>query len=367
MPKKIFGIDFGTSMFKIYKKDTGIVLDEKTMIAVAVYQGRPAVPSPQDNKKEVVAGGCRAYDMFEKAPANIRVSYPVKNGVIADIENMQLLFNYFLKQLTLKKGSDETVQSGSMGKITGADYYIAVPADVTEVEKRAFYDMVISSAAKAKKISLIDKPIAAALGLGLDITSSRGVMVVDIGADTTELSILSLGGIVLSKLIPVGGRKLDESIRMFVKKNYKLIIGDKTAEMIKMDLANAVNDTEETTIAYGRNVVTGLPAEIEVSSSMVLEAIKEHLFTIVDSIRVILERTPPEISSDIMKNGIYVTGGSAKIKNIAQMIFEETHLKVNISEDCENSVIKGLGVLIDDSNYAALAAKLRISDYDMRK
>lgn len=354
MSKKMFGIDFGTSMFKIYRKDVGVVLDEKTVIAVAVHQNRLAMPVPNVNKKEVIAGGNKAFEMCGKAPSNIRVTYPVKNGVIAEIENMQFLFNYFINQLSQKKNREED-EGSYQGKITGADFLIAVPTDVTDVEKRAFYDIIYHSNAKPKKMFSVEKPIAAAMGIGLDITHARGVMTVDIGADTTELSIISLGGIVLSKLIPVGGKKMDESIKMFVKKNYNLLIGDKTAEIIKKELAAACNVEDHTIKVYGRNVVTGLPSEMEIGSSMVHESIKEHLRAIVDSIRIILERTPPEISSDIIKSGIYVTGGSAKIKNIARLISGETDLLVNINEDSEDSVVKGLGIIMNQNSYTSLA------------
>lgn len=342
MSRKVFGIDFGTSMLKMYKKEEGIVLDEKNVIAVA-------------NRRKIIAGGNEAFDMFEKAPANIQVSYPVRNGVIADIANMQALFNYFIDKLSGRR------------KLSSADYLVAVPTDITEVERRAFYDLVSHSNGKAKKIVIIEKPIAAALGIGLDITNAQGVMTVDIGANTTEISIMSLGGIVLSKLIPVGGSKLDESIKLYVKKKYNLIIGDKTAEVIKKELASAYNREEKTWKVYGRNVVTGLPSEMEISSSMVYDSVKEHLHAIIDSVKMILERTPPEISSDIIESGIYVTGGSARIHDLDKMMSDETDLKVNIAEDCENSVVRGLGVIIDDNGMAGLTDSMKEPAFTMRR
>lgn len=343
MAKKVFGIDFGTRVLKIYKKDEGIVVDEKNVIAIA-------------NKKQIIAGGDEAFDMFEKAPMNIKVSYPIRNGVIGNFANMQALFNYFIKRLMKEKG-----------KWSNADFLIAVPTDITEVEKRAFFDLVNASVGKPKKIGMVEKPIAAALGIGLDITNARGVMTVDMGADTTEISIMSLGGIVLSKLIPVGGSRLDESIKLFVKKKYNLLIGDKTAEVIKKELACAYDTEEHSVQVYGRNVVTGLPSQMEISSSMVYSAIREHIYAIIDAIRIILERTPPEISSDIIDSGIYLTGGSSKIKNIDKLISEETELQVNICEDPENSVANGLGSIISDPHYVSLAAALKQPVYTMNK
>ncbi|SET39357.1 rod shape-determining protein [[Clostridium] polysaccharolyticum] len=323
MAKKVFGIDFGTSVIKIFKKGEGIVVDEKNVVAT--------------KKKKLYAGGNDAYDMFEKAPENITVSYPMRAGVIAEIENMRMLLDYFVQTKCFKKG----VKSA-------AEFVVAVPTNITEVEKRAFDELVRNAVPKIKDVVLIEKPIVAALGIGLDVVSPRGVMTVDIGADTTEIGIISLGGIVLSKLIPVGGNKIDETIQLLVKKNHNLYIGRKTAEMIKMELGSAVEAEETAMKVFGRDVVTGLPKQQEIDSSLVCSAVREHLYTIVDAIKMILEHTPPEITSDIIDSGIFLTGGSAKIKELDKLISEETDLMVNVSEDCENSVARGLGVVMDD-------------------
>lgn len=328
MAKKVFGIDFGTSVIKIFKKGEGIVVDEKNVIAT--------------QKKKIYAGGNEAYDMYEKSPESITVSYPMKAGVIAEIENMRMLLDYFVQTKCFKKGMKST-----------ADFIVAVPTNITEVERRAFDELVRNTVTKTRDVILLDKPIVAALGIGLDVVSPRGVMTVDIGADTTEIGIISLGGIVLSKLIPVGGNKIDESIQLLVKKNYNLYIGSKTAEMIKMELGSALEGEETTMKVFGRDVVTGLPKQMEISSSLVCSAIKEHLYTIVDAIKMILEHTPPEITSDIIDSGIYLTGGSAKIRELDKLISEETDLMVNVSDDCDNSVAKGLGAVMEDSSLLA--------------
>lgn len=330
MARKMLGIDFGTSSLKIYKKDEGIVLDEKTVIAVS-------------NKTELIAGGNDAYEMLEKAPANISVTYPIHNGVVADIENMQKLLDYFLSSVLHKSG-----------RHSHYDYIVAIPTDITEVERKAFYDLVANSKGRPKNIAMIEKPIAAALGMGLDIGAAKGVMTVDIGADTTEISIMSLGGIVISTLLSVGGRKMEESIKLQVKKKRNLLIGDHTAEMIKKQLGCAYETEGEAIKVYGRNVVSGLPSEMEVDGSMIYAAIREHLSAIVDAIRVILERTPPEISSDIIESGIYLTGGSANIRRFDELIHEETELKVNFDPNAECCVVKGLGVIIEDPLSAGL-------------
>ena len=335
MAGKIYGIDFGTSTIKIYQKNDGIIIDEKNMIAVA-------------NRKQVIAAGNEAFEMYEKAPANIKVTYPVKNGVIADIANMLELLNYMIRKINKKSK-----------RAAASAVIVATPSDITEVEKRAFFDLVASSNVKTKNIRIVEKPIADAIGIGLDVTNAKGVMVVDIGADTTEVSIMSLGGIVISKLIPIGGNRLDESIKSYVKKNYNLIIGDKTAENIKKELATAFPAEEKSIRVYGRNVVTGLPSEVEISSDYVYESITEYLYTIVDAIRIILERTPPEISSDIIDSGIFVTGGSASINGLDKLISKETGLRINICKDATDTVVNGLGRIIEDKKLTSLACTLK--------
>lgn len=333
MGRRVFGMDIGTSMIKMYKKGSGIVLQEKNVIAV-------------QDEKHVLAVGDEAYEMLGKSPERITVSMPIKNGVIADIHSMQLLLNKFLEEM-------------GKGKIKSADYLVAVPTDITEVEKKAFYDLVRQANSKAKMVRVVDKPIVAAFGMDIDVTKSRGVMTVDIGADTTEIAIMSLGGIVLSKIIPMGGNKLDATIKATVKKKHGLFIGDKTAENIKITLASALEPDMEKMRILGRDVVTGLPTETEIDSVTIYQAIKEQLQSIVSAIRIILERTPPEISSDIIDTGIYITGGSAKIRNMDRLITSETTLAVNRTEDAENTVVKGLGVMIENHKLMSLASVIK--------
>ena len=339
MAGKLFGIDFGTSTIKIYKKNDGVIFDAKNIIAIA------------DGNK-VLAIGDEAYEMYGKAPANIEVDYPVKNGVIANIKDMLALLNQALTEIGKQHG-----------KTIGAEFLVATPTDITEVEKRAFYDLVASSNAKSKRIRIVEKPIADALGAGLDVTNAQGVMVVNIGADTTEVSIMSLGGIVLSKLIPIGGNKLDESIILAVKKQYNLFIGHKTAETIKKELASALPMEERSLKVFGRDVVSGLPVQKEISSTFVYETISEHLYSIIDAIRIILERTPPEISSDIIDLGIYITGGSANIRGLDELLSHETDLKINICEDSANTVVNGLGRIIEEARLSPLAQSLKQTYY----
>jgi len=243
-----FGIDLGTSNIKIYNRIDDKIMVEKNMIAI-------------ENKKTFFAYGNSAFEMYEKAPGNIVASYPLCNGVIADIHNMETLLKYFITDI-------------SSGNIRQADYYVAVPTDVTEVEKRAFYDLIKDANIKAKKIMVVEKAVADGLGLDIDVKNSQGVLIVNVGYDTTEVSILSLGGIVLSRLIKVGGLKFDEAIRNAIRKEFGLLIGGKTAEKVKINLQE-LEIAGKPAVVYGRDIVTGLPVEREIPTTLVNKALME--------------------------------------------------------------------------------------------
>lgn len=328
MLNNVFGIDLGTNNIKIYNRADDTILVEKNMIAI-------------ENKNNVFAYGDSAFDMYEKAPSNIHISYPLSNGVIADIHNMEKIVRFFLNDLT-------------GNSIKSADYYIAVPTDVTEVEKRAFYDLIRDANVKAKKIMVVEKAVADGLGLDIDVKNSQGVLIVNVGFDTTEISILSLGGIVLSRLIKVGGQKFDDSIRAAVRKQYNLIIGGKTAEHVKISLAELEKENKGA-VVYGRDIVTGLPVERELPTAMIDESLIEHFYTIIDNIKVILERTPPELAADIYRHGIYLTGGASQVSHLAELIQKGTGLKVNVSENPITSVALGLSRIIKDDNLKTVA------------
>ena len=268
-------------------------------------------------------------------------SYPVVNGVIADIKNMEVLLKYFITDL-------------SAGNIKPADYYVAVPTDVTEVEKRAFYDLIKDANVKAKKIMVVEKAVADGLGLDIDVKNSQGVLIVNVGYDTTEVSILSLGGIVLSRLIKVGGLKFDEAIRNAVRKEFSLIIGGKTAEKVKTNLRE-LEKAGRPAVVYGRDIVTGLPVEREIPTQLVVQALRESFRTIIDSVKVILERTPPELGADIYRHGIYLTGGASQISHLAALMQKGTGLKVNLADNPIESVARGLAKVIKDDNYKSVA------------
>lgn len=328
MSTNAFGIDLGTSNIKIYNRNDDTILVEKNMIAI-------------ENKNTLFAYGDSAFEMYEKAPSNIHITYPLSNGVIADIKNMELLIKYFINDLT-------------RSNIKPGDFYIAVPFDITEVEKRAFYDLVKEAGVKAKKILVVEKAVADGLGLDIDVKNAQGVMIVNVGYDTTEVSILSLGGIVLSKLIKVGGLKFDDAIRAAVRKQFSLIIGGKTAENVKKSLHD-LEKSGKGAVVYGRDIVTGLPVERELPTQMIDECLVEHFYTIIDSIKVILERTPPELAADIYRHGIYLTGGASQVNHLAELIHKGTGLTVNVSENPVTSVALGLSKIIKDDNYKSVA------------
>lgn len=323
-----FGIDLGTSNIKIYSEADDSILVEKNMIAI-------------EGKKNIFAYGDSAYEMYEKAPSNIHISFPLSNGVIADIKNMEELVHFFVNDLC-------------RGNIKPADYFITVPTDVTEVEKRAFYDLVKEADVKAKHIWVVEKAVADGLGMDIDVKNSQGVLVVDVGYETTEISILSLGGIVRTRLIKVGGYKFDDAIKNAVRKTYNLVIGQKTAEQVK----NSLRDLEamgQGAIVYGRDLVTGLPVERELPTKFVCESMAEQFRVIIDNIKVILELTPPELAADIYKHGLYLTGGASQTSHLSSLISKSTGLKVNDSENPVTSVAIGLSKIIKNQNYRSVA------------
>lgn len=328
MANNAFGIDLGTNNIKIYSRNDDSIMVEKNMIAV-------------ENKNNIFAYGNSAFEMYEKAPANIHISYPLCNGVIADIKNMESLVRYFLSDLT-------------KGNMRPADYYIAVPTDVTEVEKRAFYDLIRDANVRARKIMVVEKAVADGLGMDIDVKNSQGVLVVNVGYDTTEISILSLGGIVLSRLIKVGGLKFDDAIKNAVRREFSLIIGGKTSENVKIAL-KSLEEENTGAVVYGRDIVTGLPVEREIPTSLVNESLEEHFNTIIDNIKVILERTPPELAADIYRHGVYLTGGASQVSHLGEKIAKGTGLKVNVSENPLESVVVGLSKIIKDENYKTVA------------
>ena len=337
MSNNIYGVDLGTCNVKIVSKADGKIITEKNAISIR-------------NKREFYAFGNEAYDMYEKAPDNIQVSFPVVNGVIADYGNMQLLVETFIDKHMKAKGK-------------GAEFIVAVPTDITEVEKKAFYDLFFKSKLKPKSVLLCEKPIATAVGLNLNVNDPTGILIVDMGADTTELSVISLSGMVSCNLMQMGGNRLDEAIISFVRKKYSLVIGQKTAMGLKIDLGDAIGADQGSKVIVGRDVVSGLPIELEVTSADIYEAMKDSLNAVCTSLKMILEKTPPELAKDIIHSGIYLTGGSANIHHFCDLIAQVTNIKVNLCEDPQDCVVKGLNRIVCEKDYTELAYSLKRKIY----
>ena len=335
MNNNVYGIDLGSCIFKVFCKSNGKILKEKNTIAII-------------NKNEIYAYGDDAYAMYEKAPEAIQVVFPVVCGVIADFNFLQqMIYDYLENKLK--------------GKVKGAEFIVAVPTDITDVEKRAFFELFYKSKFKPKNVLLCEKPIADAVGLGLDVNQPNGIMVVNMGADTTEISVISLGGLVLSDLLHFGGNRLDESIISHMRKEFNLIIGQKTAKALKENLGSGLPGRMETMIAVGRDVVSGLPVEKEISADVIYEATRSNLESICTSIKMILEKTPPELAKDIIHSGIYITGGGSQIDNLDKLFEEITNIKVNSCDKPEESAVRGLVKIVSDSKYKRLPFSMKNS------
>ena len=328
MNNNIYGIDFGTCNFKVFSKASGKFIAEKNTIALI-------------NKNQMYAYGDEAYAMYEKAPESINVVFPLSSGVIADYNFLQtMIFEFIEKRMK--------------GKTKNAEFLVAVPTDITDVEKRAFFELFYKSKSRPKNVMLCEKPLADAVGLGIDVNEPTGVMVVDMGADTIEISVISLGGLVLSDLMHFGSNRLDESIISYIRREFNLVIGKKTAMALKEQLGSGLPGRTETMVVVGLDVVSGLPVEREISAEIVYEAIRANLEAICSSIKMILEKTPPELAKDIIHAGIYITGGGSKIQNLDQLFTEITNIKVNACDDPEETAVRGLAKIATDSKYKRL-------------
>ena len=328
MNNNIYGIDLGTCNFKVFCKASGKIMKEKNTVAII-------------NKNQIYAYGDDAYAMYEKAPESIQVIFPVVSGVIADYNFLQTMIITFL---------EDKMKS----KLRGSEFVVAVPTDITDVEKRAFYDMFYKNKIRPKSILLCEKPIADAVGLGLDVNQPTGIMVVDMGADTTEISVISLGGLVLSELLHFGGNRIDENIISYMRKEYNLVIGQKTAKALKETIGSGLPGRMESMKIVGRDLVSGLPIEMEVSAEIVYTAMRSALESICTSIKLILERTPPELAKDIIHSGIYITGGGSQIHNLDKLFESITNIKVNTTDAPEESAVRGLVKIVSDSKFKQL-------------
>lgn len=315
------GIDLGTTFVKIYIVHKGIVFDE------------PAVIAFNDKTQEVIAVGIEAYKMLGKAPSYITVKYPLEAGVISD---------YKLNELMI----DEMLKRASNSMLVKPRVCICVHSVITDVERRAVVDAAVS--AGARKVYLIEEPIAAALGAGVDIAQPSGIMIVDIGGGTTDVAVISLNGIVLSKSIKIGGQMLDQAISKYMLVNYKILVGEQTAENAKKAIGTCCEPDENIKLKIkGRNMISGLPEYQEVTQTEVYQAIQEPLFQIRQAIRDVLEQTPPELIGDVLNSGILLTGGGALLNGMAALVEQDTHIRTILAEEPTKNAAIGTGLAFD--------------------
>ena len=317
-------MDLGTANTLIYVKDKGIVLNEPSIVAY------------DKNTRKIVSYGREAKQMQGKEHKDIQVIRPLHYGVIADFEMAEGMIREYLKR-------------ASAGSLTSGRVVVAVPSGVTEVEKRAVRDS--AEHAGAREVHLIEEPMAAAIGIGIDVMAPIGSMVIDIGGGTTEIAVIPLAGIVTNVSIRVAGDEFNNSIMKFFKNNYNLLIGERTAEEIKCKIGSAMPLKEEITVEVkGRDLVSGIPKTAAVSSSEIRDALDENIKVIIDSVKQSLEQTPPELAADILERGIMLSGGGALLKGLDDRIRMEVNLPVHVCEDPLTAVVRGVGKVVDNFN-----------------
>jgi len=319
-------IDLGTANTLVYVKGKGIVLSEPSVVAVRADGRGP---------NKVLAVGKEAKMMLGRTPGNIVAIRPMKDGVIADFEITEAMLRHFIRKVHNRR------------TLIRPRIIVSVPSGITQVEKRAVRESAES--AGAREVYLIEEPMAAAIGAGLPITEPTSNMVVDIGGGTTEVAVISLAGIVYSKSVRVAGDKMDEAILQHIKRKYNLLIGERTAELIKTTIGNAYpGEVVERMQIKGRDLVSGIPKIIEIDSDEVRDSIREQIDTIVETVKIALEQTPPELAADIVDRGIVLTGGGALLKGLDKLLREETGLPITITEDPLSTVVLGSGKALDN-------------------
>ena len=315
------GIDLGTATVLVYAKGKGVILKEPSVVAI------------NKNNNKVLAVGEEARRMIGRTPGNIVAVRPLRDGVISDYDITEKMIKAFIKKACGKS------------KMTTPKVMVCVPSQATEVEKRAVMDAARNSG--AKRVHLIEEPLAAAIGSGLDITKPNGSMVVDIGGGTTDIAVISLGGVVVRSSIKVAGDKFDEAIIKYVRTKYKVMIGEKTAEDLKLSVGSAFKGSRNLiTTMKGRNLVTGLPDQLEINTEEIREALLESVTLIVDSVKSVLERTPPELAADIIEKGIVMTGGGSLLDGLDKLIEAKTGVEVRIADNSVEAVAEGIGQVL---------------------
>ncbi len=336
MARNVYGLDLGTYEIKIYDKRYKDLYKVKSALAIK-------------DEKHILAIGNDAYEMYEKAPANIEVVFPMKDGVISRFNDMQYLLNNLLK--------------GGKHLVRGAEYVIAVPTDVTEVEKKAFYDLLIHSTARAKSVKVIDRGVADAIGLGLDVENEKAVFIANLGAESMEISVISYGGIVLNKLVKKGAVHLDEAIQSLLRNKYDFLVGNLTAEVLRKNLGFFSDGDISSMNVTGRNLVLGVPQQKEITVNVVRSAMKDPFNEFIRELRSMLERTPPDILRVIQENGIYLTGGLSELKGIDYYLSETLNIPVHTTDKPNLNAITGIAKVIGSKELMKLTYSMSEGKY----
>lgn len=321
------GIDLGTANTLVAVRGKGIVINEPSFVALERKTRRP------------IEVGSRAKEMWSKNPKDILIVRPVRDGVISEFEVTEAMLNYLIRK----------AHEQSWVPIPRPRVVVGIPSGVNEVEKRAVYDAAVS--AGAREVYLIEEPVAAAIGAGLPVQETRGSMVIDIGGGTTEVAIFSLGGIVISRSIRVAGDEMDEDIVQYMRTKHNLLIGEPTAERIKLDIGSGYPLPQERIMSVkGRNLVTGLPTSVEVSSIEIREAVAGSVSIIIDTVKDALDATPPELVADLMESGICLCGGGGQLRGLAERLTEEVNIRTYVADDAMTCVARGAGRVLEDYN-----------------
>ena len=337
MARNTYGLDLGSYEIKVYDKKNDSIWKEKDVLAIK-------------NQRDIIAVGDDAYAMFERSPSNIEVIFPMQGGVISKFNNMQ-----FLLQDLLKKGRQFA---------RGSEYVIAVPTDVTEVEKKAFFDLVIHSTARAKEV---ERAVADAIGLNQDVENTKGIFIANFGGETIELSVIASGGIVFNRLLKIGGVNFDREIMNQVRYSHDFLIGQHTAEVLRKRFGVYTGEADAMLSVAGRDLITGLPMRKNISQNLVRAALKEPLLECVHTIYAMLDRTPPEIRKSIEKNGIYMTGGVANMPGLQTYIAKATGLKTFIAEQPDICAVYGLKRIMMSKELSKLAYSMLDDNYRWMK
>ncbi len=329
MAKNTYGLDLGSYDIKVYDKMHDVIWKEKSVIAI------------ERNRKEILATGDDAYHMFEKTPENIEVAFPMREGVISRFNDMQ-----FLLQSLLKKGRQFN---------RGSEYVIAVPTDVTEVQKKAFFDLVIHSNARAKEVNIVERSIADAIGMDIDVQKSKGTFIANFGGETTELSVIAGGGMIFNRLLPIGGRTFDQAIINLIRNSHDFLIGSHTAEALRQRFEVFTADAEAAFMVSGRDLITGVPMQKAISVNLVRAAMREPLLECIDAVHSLLDRTPPEVRKVIYEEGIYLTGGIANTPELDSYIGATLGIPAKTADEPDICAVNGLKKIIMSKDLRQLA------------